>query len=279
MAGEKKSTECDVSGSTFGQFKARMSTISSIPTDELQIKVGEPPVAVSYPDDTPLADTIICDKSVITVAWKPTHPEEPSSKAAYACNSALPDPDVKNDQELATADISVPLAGGGGYLVRRTVPMDNSCLFSSLAGSLGQSGLSSQNLRAIASQMIMNNSDTYNEAVLERPVPEYCQWISDPVNWGGAIEIAVLGETFRTEVCSVDIRTRRMQRFGEEKYPQRVFLLYSGVHYDYVAFRNSPADPPEFDQTAFSTRASDAPAILDAAIELAAQVYNQTHSE
>ncbi|KAJ2892664.1 ubiquitin-specific protease otu1, partial [Coemansia aciculifera] len=68
----------------------------------------------------------------------------------------------------------------------------------------------------------------------------------------------------------------RIDRFGEGKYAGRVILLYSGIHYDYVAFAASADAPRDFDQTEFGIVASvDNDAVLAAAVELAATLRSR----
>lgn len=88
-------------------------------------------------------------------------------------------------------------------------------------------------LRDVISQQISNDKETYNEAILGKSNPEYCEWIKKPSSWGGAIEVAILSGYYGIEIDVVDIRNDLIQRFGEDQqYGMRVFLLYDGIHYD-----------------------------------------------
>ncbi|KAI9505755.1 ubiquitin thioesterase OTU1, partial [Coemansia spiralis] len=164
-----------------------------------------------------------------------------------------------------------------GYLVRRTVPSDNSCLFTSLALCLGYPGLSPQKLRQIVCECIHEYPDMFNEAVLNMKTDVYCNWIMQPSSWGGGIEMAAISQRFHVEICSIDIQTLRIDRFGEGKYARRVLLLYSGTHYDYVAQVASIGDPRDFDRTEFETgfTCDDDDALLTAATRLAGKQHNQ----
>ncbi|KAJ1732823.1 ubiquitin-specific protease otu1 [Coemansia biformis] len=282
--GCKDSPEYRAEIRTFGQFKDYLSQITGIPREHIQVKLGEPPVAVDYADDLPLADTPIHHQADVVVAWRDEAP--PPQSAARSCLHAG---SGSVDRKLSGSPAAAPVAeagsfwGGGwfgsggaesvqagdGHLVRRRVPSDDSCLFSSLAACLGRPGLAPQQLRALVSEAIAANPDTYSEAVLEKPVREYCEWITKPSSWGGGIEMAIISEMFHIEICSIDTRTRRTDRFGEGRYCRRVYLLYTGSHYDYVALASSPTSPREFDQTEFKADAADASEILSAAIALA----------
>lgn len=88
-------------------------------------------------------------------------------------------------------------------------------------------------MRQLVADCIANQPDTYNDAILGRPVKEYCDWIRNTTSWGGAIELAVLSNHFRFEIAVVNSTTGVISRFGEDKgYDKRVFLLFDGIHYD-----------------------------------------------
>ncbi|KAK2639694.1 hypothetical protein Ddye_027489 [Dipteronia dyeriana] len=71
----------------------------------------------------------------------------------------------------------------------------------------------------------------------------------------GAIELSILANYYGREIAAYDIQITRCDLYGQEnKYLERVMLVYDGLHYD--AFAMSPFDgtPEEFDQTIFSVR-------------------------
>ncbi|KAJ2745804.1 ubiquitin-specific protease otu1 [Coemansia sp. BCRC 34301] len=294
---------------TFGEFKRRMAQVSSLPLATLRIKVGDPPEFVDYPDSTPLANTLIsADCSVYAVGARDISrsvvpgeaPANPTAKrtpcdckgcaakadAHNSCQeqprpgpagSLVPRSDyIESSSEIADWDTSAFVAFRDGYLVRRTVPSDNSCLFRALCHALGQPSLNPKRLRELVCHGILNNPELYSEAVLEKPAAEYCQWISQSTSWGGGIEMAILSETFSVEICSIDIQSLRTDRFGEGSFARRVILLYSDIHYDYVAFASSANAPRGFDQTEFGVVSGvDGDAILAAAVGLAAALRNR----
>ncbi|KAJ2412893.1 ubiquitin-specific protease otu1 [Coemansia sp. RSA 2530] len=268
--------------STFGEFRRRLAQVSSLPLETLRIKAGDPPEFIDFPDSTPLADTPIAKNcSVYAVRGRmqdTSGPEATSGTAATTtaehtphtcenCASAAAQKSLQErrsepetmqlsrlhnvDSSFDTSDKSTPefVAFRDGYLVRR-------------------SG-------------ILDNPEQYNEAVLEKPIPEYCHWISQPSSWGGGIEMAILSETFSVEICSIDIQSLRVDRFGEDKYVRRVILLYSGIHYDYVAYASGVSAPRDFDQTEFGVVMGADDVVLAAAVDLAASLRgsrNHYHS-
>ena len=80
---------------------------------------------------------------------------------------------------------------------------------------------------------ILNDQQFFNEAVLGKSPGEYASWIKNPQSWGGAIEMMILSDYLKSEIVAVDIINVRFEVFGLEKgYSQRVYLIYSGIHYD-----------------------------------------------
>ncbi|KAJ2468878.1 ubiquitin-specific protease otu1 [Coemansia sp. RSA 2322] len=264
---------------TFGEFKRRVAQVASLPLATLRIKVGDPPELVDYPDSTPLASTLISTGCAVTAVDGRSLPsEQPAASEAAtvalshtqcSCHNRSNTNDDGGELGIRDGLVVDRVKFKDGYLVRRTVPSDNSCLFRSLGYALGQVDMPPEQLRELVCRGILDNPEAYNEAVLEKPVGEYCLWISQPASWGGGIEMAVLSETFHVEISSVDTQTLRIDRFGEGKYVRRVILLYSGIHYDYVAFVDGPNTSREFDQTVFSAISGDDSAVLAAAVALA----------
>lgn len=122
-----------------------------------------------------------------------------------------------------------------GILLKRVVPADNSCLFTSirfvLNGKIDNEG--SEMMRRIIAQEVAADPLQYNGAVLGKSNSEYCTWIQKPDSWGGAIEVAILSNYYGVEIDVVDIQNAIINRFGEDKnYAVRVFLLFDGIHYD-----------------------------------------------
>ncbi|XP_022710121.1 ubiquitin thioesterase OTU1-like [Varroa jacobsoni] len=154
-----------------------------------------------------------------------------------------------------------------GVLLRRPVPANNSCLFTSIYFALsgGEFNLrAGANLRQIIADAVAADSITYCEAFLGKPNREYCTWILNEEHWGGAIELAILSKHFKTEMVAVDTQNERLNRFGEdENYGQRILLIYDGIHYDPLLLEYSDGSGI---RTTFST---DDHMILALALEVA----------
>ncbi|XP_012058706.1 PREDICTED: ubiquitin thioesterase OTU1 [Atta cephalotes] len=122
-----------------------------------------------------------------------------------------------------------------GVLMRKVVPADNSCLFTSvgyvLNGKVDTTCASF--MREIIANAVAADPNEYSEAFLGRPNAEYCEWILKPDAWGGAIELSILSKFYGLEIAVIDSINAIINRFGEDqRYAQRVFLIFDGIHYD-----------------------------------------------
>ena len=118
--------------------------------------------------------------------------------------------------------------------VRRYVDADNSCLFSSVGYLLDHKNFSETTTLQYR-QLLSNHleSITIDEATLGMPKKEYIENIQNPSTWGGAIELKLFSDMFQIEIASIDVQSNRIDIFGQDKnYPQRIYVLYNGVHYD-----------------------------------------------
>ncbi|KAJ2724387.1 ubiquitin-specific protease otu1 [Coemansia sp. Benny D115] len=283
---------------TLGEFRRMIADVMDYDFESVCIKIGYPPEKLVLPDHVLLRNTPIVKGVPVGAAGTPkvTSPPEmacaggsssdepPPATCLYRCKNAGSDhlPEIKplpnmfhtqqhtHPSRLAAG--SVPsVKAGDGYLVERKVPGDNSCLFRCLLTCLGHADMTMERLRGLVRDAIQADPITYNEAVLESSVDDYCRWIMEPSSWGGGIEMAILSARFHVEICSVDIHRLRVDRFGEGRYVRRIILLYSGSHYNYAALASDPSNPVEFDQTLFEIGhgADSDGTLLTKAIELA----------
>jgi len=130
-------------------------------------------------------------------------------------------------------------AGGGGSVgsaARHRIPDDNSCLFHAVIFLLNRSE-SPQTLRNLIASTVRNDSIQWNEAMLGRSRDDYIRFITDPTKWGGQVELSILSTVTQVELAAVDIQSGRMDIYGQcSGYSQRVYLLFSGIHFDAVTF-------------------------------------------
>ncbi|KAG4300755.1 hypothetical protein PCANB_002803 [Pneumocystis canis] len=158
----------------------------------------------------------------------------------------------------------IELTNGGGRIVLRVMENDNSCLFRAVGYLIMGKINTASELRSLVAQAIQDDPTTYSDVVLGRSRDEYCKWINKTNSWGGAIEISILANHFDIEICSIDVATGRVDRFGEGR-PMCGFIVYSGIHYDAIALTPRSGASPDFDTTIFSVEDLD---VKDAILKL-----------
>ncbi|KAI8995938.1 hypothetical protein BC832DRAFT_568073 [Gaertneriomyces semiglobifer] len=267
--------------STVADLKQNIETVTGISVHMQQLKTGFPPKILDKPDNATLQESGIRDgeqivveqvqQSSVTGGNASTQPAStaPSSTTTTPTITETPSHDTSTghnrNESISVAD---------GILLVREMKDDNSCLFRSIGYVIERSAEVHARLRKIVADTILNDPVTYNEAILGRTPDSYTSWITTPNSWGGAIELAVFSDVFQVEIDSIDVATLRVDKFGEGKYPKRVILFYSGIHYDAVALSPTTNAPEEFDQTTFEGTSTQGETVLAAAIELA-RIWNQ----
>ncbi|KAG8275841.1 aminotransferase [Homalodisca vitripennis] len=204
-------------------LKEKLSEITNIVVERLQVLSGSPPrpLDLSLEEKTLLEVNINSgDKLIIEEQDIVTSVREDVSASALA---------DKPCEEEVEPYVPWPV------LLRKAIPGDNSCLFTSI-GFILQGYVDASvgaHMRQLIAVEIAKDPDTYNEAFLGLPNPDYCTWILKPESWGGGIELAILSEFYMLEIVVVDTTNGILNRFGEDKsYSNRMFLIYDGCHYD-----------------------------------------------
>ncbi|KAJ3173441.1 aminotransferase [Geranomyces variabilis] len=257
---------------------AEIQDATGIPPHLQSLRVGFPPkpIAETLSQDTNLRDAGISDGDTLVVeeasgakvndsglrglvaAATSTPPSKPPSSSSSASAAAAAAPG---------SEAGVPVAGG--TLLVRQMPDDNSCLFRSIAYVLDREAAPSK----LRKNAIRAAPQTYSEAVLGRSPKTYCDWIMKDGSWGGGIELAIFAEHYGFEIDSIDVSSLRVDRFGEGgNHSSRVFIFYTGIHYDAVALTPTPSAPAAFDQTTFDVLVDKN--VADAAEQLA-QAWNR----
>lgn len=130
--------------------------------------------------------------------------------------------------------------------LRRYVDSDNSCLFSSIGYLIDHKNFNEET-KLQYRQLLVNylEKNNFEQGILELPKEDYIENIQDPSTWGGAIELKVFSDMFQIEIASIDVQSNRVDIFGQDKnYPQRIYVIYNGVHYDplVMAYTEDPID-------------------------------------
>lgn len=229
-----------------------------------------------YGLSTPLKDTDLNlhGASITVIAQATGDPSE--DRQDTTSHSPAPLSLHRKDQPALKDTPEVLLPDRSGTVVLRVMPDDNSCLFRALGTAVLTHTLDSMTeLRSMVAQAIQRDPHLYNEAVLQRSPDDYCKWISYADSWGGGIEMSILSQEFDVEIASINVQDLRVDRFNEGR-PRRCILVYSGIHYDTIAFvpTGSNTYTPDNDVKLFD---STDDVILQAARELCAHLKQQNY--
>jgi ubiquitin thioesterase OTU1 len=245
------------SNSTLNDLKKTISDLTGIQYSLIKILKGYPPKNLdAYSSDSATLSSIyIKDGDLLTI-------EEGSSTTSTQTKVATATPtETKKQTSHSTSNLD-------GILLRKVVPANNSCLFTSIYYVIedGKLDLDCQKfMRDLIAQTVKADQNTFNEGVLGKENKAYCDWIKNQTTWGGQIEVSILSKYYKIEICVVDIQTCRIDRFGEDcNYPKRVFIIYDGIHFDPLYLQ--PLDHNLPIRTKFSTQNE---VVMHQALELA----------
>ncbi|KAE9409557.1 OTU-domain-containing protein [Gymnopus androsaceus JB14] len=276
----------DDSQYTVQDLQQEIYAASQILPSRQQLKTGYPPKSLALVPELPVSSLGIKggDQLIVGEGAEPasrvnpkpvTSPNverRPLTSAPIASSAAPAQRSVRTaPPPSASSDGPVHVPIDGSVLIHRVVPDDNSCLFTSTKA---------QKMRQIVADGIRKDPETYNEAILGMPPSKYIETITKPSTWGGAIELTILAAHYRTEICSIDVETGRIDQFtaGPDSGVggMRCIVIYSGIHYDAATLAPTLDAPSDWHQTQFpivSTDTSDS--ILVAGKKLADTLRSQ----
>ncbi|KAJ3818338.1 hypothetical protein EV361DRAFT_808640 [Lentinula raphanica] len=277
----------DNSSFTVKDLQQEIYTASQIPPSRQSLKTGYPPRNLDLINpELPISSLGLKTGDQLIVGEESgsssrVASSESNSSQAKRINPVSPAPVTsKPSQPVPPAPVNPPPSSSGpvhiptdgGVLVHRVVPDDNSCLFSSVALIFEQDMNKAQRMRQIVADGIRNDPETYNEAILGMPPLKYIETITKSTSWGGAIELTILAAHYRTEICSVDVETGRIDQFTpqNDNAQMRCIVIYSGIHYDAATLAPMADAPSEWHQTVFPiTKQDTSDGVLVAAKKLA----------
>lgn len=169
-------------------------------------------------------------------------------------SSKLADLGIANAETLTLESRSPPAQPIPPQVILKEIPDDNSCLFNAIGYVLDDHSRSkAQYLRNLVAEYILARPIEFDEAVLGRNPSDYAAWITKKDAWGGAIELSVFSNIYSVEIASFDVQSGRMDLFGEGRgYENRVYLQYTGIHYEAFALALDPSLPEAAEITVFS---------------------------
>ena len=149
-----------------------------------------------------------------------------------ACET--PKPNTAGAAAGPTGSVAAPVSSGATAASLARMPDDNSCLFHSIAYLLGGPGEDATALRRVIAGAVKRDPSRWNFGTLGKEPSEYVTFITNPIRWGGQVELCILSEHYRCEISVTDIQTGRVDIYGEGLFPRRVYLAFSGIHFDAI---------------------------------------------
>lgn len=225
--------ELNLSG-TWGEVAALLSERSGVALERLRVLAGFPPKPVELAADSPVSALKLRANDILII-------QEGEAKVQLG----------------NTGERYVPPTSERAHFTRRRCPADNSCLFHACAYVLrDKSRTEGPRIRQECVQAILAHPEMFNVNTLGMDPVAYASRMTQKDEWGGAIELEVLSFLYRTEIFALDLQSATVQRFGTDMgYTVRVFLVYTGNHYDCIAMNpmyNSTSERE--DQTLFNSR-------------------------
>lgn len=153
---------------------------------------------------------------------------------------------------------------------RNDVPADNHCLFYSIYFCINEGVLDQKQARQLRQKIafhILDNQNSYSEAVLGKSPLDYSAWIQSDASWGGSIELRIFSDLFQVQIHAIDIMTGVVYKYNEDRFTQKIMVLYDGIHYDPLYWDCAIDGLPK--QTVFQ---SDERTVHNAAVELASKL-------
>jgi len=239
--GQRKMLVGLTDASSVTELQAAIFSVTEIQPNKQRIKSGFPPKLLDTSDEGKVlkesglrsGDTLIIEEDKNgssqngAVSKSSTTAPQPAQQPPKS-STIIPQPTQQPSQMSST--VQVPTTP---KMIRKIVPADNSCLFASISFVMLSDTSFASDLRMLAANIIAGDPETYNEVFLGKPNWEYCEWLTKKDHWGGAIELNVFSQHYQVEINAVDVQSGRIDRFGEDNhYPNRVFVMYDGIHYD-----------------------------------------------
>ena len=160
--------------STINDLKKLISDLSGIQYSLIKILKGYPPKILenNLNENTTLSSIYIKDGDLLTIE------EYTSSNSSIQTNNATTSTMTVNKSQEKPILKELEINNLDGILLRKVVPANNSCLFTSVYYVIedGKLDLDCQKfMRELIAQTVKSD-ETFNEGVLGKPKNEYCNW-------------------------------------------------------------------------------------------------------
>lgn len=192
--------------SSFHDLKCAIADLTGMSYATIKLLNGYPPKSLHAGENDTLNAVAIKDGELLTLDETASSPQQTLSlNTAMLTSDARPSISPRllggggNSSSSSSAPHSLPsgtseprpkLASISGQLLRKVVPANNSCLFTSV-NYVMENGLfdldCQKSMRELIAKTVRTDPSTFNEAILGKKNSAYCDWIRNPTSWGGSI--------------------------------------------------------------------------------------------
>jgi hypothetical protein len=134
------------------------------------------------------------------------------------------------------------------------MPGDNSCMFYAITYVCESRGRFQSGSRIVVqhettawlltqrkrcAEHILRETENFSELILGEPPEEYVDNLKRLGSWGSATELLCFSQIYQTQILAIDIVNATIYKFPDvpdAKCQTRVFVVYTGNHYDVLAF-------------------------------------------
>lgn len=175
-----------------------------------------------------VADLKLRNETIVVVPHESASATQATAQGAQKSADVQPTPKPFTPKGMEPDETVVEYPEKGGYLgkavtirnssppanttsVLRVMPDDNSCMFTSVGGAIpieDPSGI----LRREVAEYILAHPEEYTKAILGEEPSRYVRRMKEKDTWGGAIELSILSDIYKIQICSVDVKVSTFYR-------------------------------------------------------------------
>eukprot|EP00808_Paulinella_micropora_P012788 g77087.t1 len=239
------------------KLKLLIQEKSAIPAQRQKLLTGYPPTALTAADALTLESAGVKNNATFVV-------QELAQQAAQTAQTAPPASKAGPKSTGEAAAATKP--AGETRIIKRDIKDDNSCLFNAIGYVLDNRNRQAASLlRQVVASIVVSQKERFGEGILEggRSPAAYAEYILDADKWGGSVELQILSEYYEAEIAAADIVSKNIYIYGQGKgYKKRVYLAYSGIHYDALVMNEHDASDESKDVTIFASNNSQVEAAV-----------------
>lgn len=131
----------------------------------------------------------------------------------------------------------LPSAASSIILQKNDTPNDQNSLYRCISQLLFHGEQSTAAIRWLCTNALTKRPEIFTPDILRTTVQDYGKKIINPDSYGGYIELSLIALEYSVGLAAWHTRNHRLDVYGEdfERSKGRHYLIYDGVHYDWVS--------------------------------------------